>query len=371
MPDFRLLGVSTVPGRTWLRFMTAKMLSRPQARYILAQNAGILFGIRTTATALVALWLAMWLQFDTPRWAAWTVMSLALPTRGQVAAKGVWRAGGTILGVIAGICAVAAFAQQPIAMGLFLATWFALNAYVGGLLPGNAPYGAALSGLTAGLIINLAAPAPLSIFDVAFARGADILLGVACVYVASTVAEALQGSPHAAATGPAPMPTSLQVAGNGIRVFLVVSAAWFIWMATAWTSGGFFVIFAGVVAIFFAILPDPDSRARAYLWGVALGQGLGIFVKYMLTIAPSSFGLLALVLAPFLFIGAVGMTDARTMGPAIGFNLSFLLAVEPANPMQYDLAASFNEASAIFAGIAFGIAGYRIVLPDRVWRLAR
>jgi uncharacterized membrane protein YccC len=346
------------------------MLERLLAHRPLVLNTGIPFGLRTTAAALVALWLAMWLQLDTPRWAAWTVMSLALPTRGQVAAKGIWRAGGTILGVVAGIAGVSAFAQHPLAMGLFLATWFALNAYIGGLLPGNAPYGAALSGLTAGLVINLTAPAPLSIFDVAFARGADILLGVACVYVASTVAEALQGPPRAGAVGPAAAPTPSQVAGNAIRVFIVVGAAWSLWMATAWSSGGFFVIFAGVVAIFFAIMPDPDSRARAYLWGVALGQGLGIFVKYMLTIAPSSFGLLALALAPFLFIGAVGMTDPRTMGPAIGFNLSFLLAVEPANPMHYDLAASFNEASAIFAGIAFGLAGYRIVLPRRVWRLA-
>ena len=107
---------------------------------------GILFGLRTTAATLVALWLAMGLQLDTPRWAAWTVMSLALPTRGAVAAKGLWRAGGTLLGLAGGLIAVAIFAQSAIAMGLFLATWFALNAYVGGSLPGLAAYGAALSG---------------------------------------------------------------------------------------------------------------------------------------------------------------------------------------------------------------------------------
>ena len=132
-----------------------------------------------------------------------------------------------------------------------------------------------------------------------------------------------------------------------------------------------FVVFAGVVVIFFATMPDPDRRVSAYLWGVALGQGLGLFVKYLLLDAQSSFGLLAAILTPFLFIGAVGMTDQRTAGPAIGYNLSFLLAVEPANPMQYDLAGSLNEAAAIFAGIAFGLAAYRIVLPENLWRIAR
>jgi uncharacterized membrane protein YccC len=332
---------------------------------------GILFGLRTTAATLVALWLAMGLQLDTPRWAAWTVMSLALPTRGAVAAKGLWRAGGTLLGLAGGLIAVAIFAQSAIAMGLFLATWFALNAYVGGSLAGLAAYGAALSGLTTGLVVILSASAPLSIFNIALARAADIFLGLACVYVASTIAESMQGPPPTTALESVPSPNPAQVTGNAVRAFVAVGLSWAIWMATAWPSGGIFVVFAGVVVIFFATMPDPDRRVSAYLWGVALGQGLGLFVKYLLLDAQSSFGLLAAILTPFLFIGAVGMTDQRTAGPAIGYNLSFLLAVEPANPMQYDLAGSLNEAAAIFAGIAFGLAAYRIVLPENLWRIAR
>ncbi|PNG24438.1 FUSC family protein [Methylocella silvestris] len=333
--------------------------------------SGALFGLRTTAAALAALWLGMWLQFDTPRWAAWTAMALALPTRGLVATKGMWRAGGTILGLAAGLAGVAIFSQSAIAMGLFLAAWFAFNAYVGGRLPGFAAYGAALSGLTTGLVVVLSEASPLTIFNISVARAADILLGLACAYVASAFAEMLQGPRPATAARPAPAPNLAQVAGNTVRVFVAVGLAWFIWMATAWPSGGLFAVFAGVVALFLGTLPDPDRRSADYLWGVILGQFLGIFVKYALLNAPSSFGLLAAILAPFLFIGAVGMTDQRTAGTAVGYNLSFLLAVDPANPMQYDLAASLNEAAAIFAGIAFGMAAYRIVLPERIWRAAR
>ena len=335
------------------------------------EGANIAFASRTAAAALFALWLAMKWQLDTPRWAAWTAISLALPTRGIVAAKGLWRAGGTLVGLGAGMAAVALFAQSPVAMGLALSLWFAVNAYVGGRLPGLASYGAALSGLTAGLVVVLAAPAPLSIFALAMARGADILLGIACVYAVSAIAEGLQGPPPTPVAPPVTPATKAQVTGNALRAFVVVGVSWAIWMATAWPSGGIFAVFAGVVAIFFATMPDPDLRARGYMWGVALGQGLGIFVKYALLDGPASFGWLAVVLAPFIFIGAVGVTDARTAAAAIGYNLSFLLAVDPDNPMQYDLLSSINESAAIFAGIAFGVLGYRVILPERIWRTAQ
>ena len=332
---------------------------------------GIAFGLRTVVATLGALWLAMWLQIDTPRWAAWTAMSLALPTRGLVAQKGSWRALGTLLGLVAGTVGIALFAQSPVAMGLYLSAWLAINVYAGGLLPGLASYGAALSGLTASLVIVLSAPAPLSIFNVAVARGADILLGVACVYVVSALAEVLQGPrPRTSVPSPASA-TRMQVVANTARAFAVAGVTWAIWMATAWPSGGYFVVFAGVVMIFFAMLPDADRRSLDYLWGAALGQALGLVTQYALLDTPTSFGLLACVLAPFILIGAVGLTDARTAGPAMGYNLSFLLAVNPANPMQYDLAASLNEVLAIFAGIAFGAAAYHVVLPDRLWRAAR
>lgn len=127
-------------------------------------GAGILFGLRTVAATLIALWLAMALQLDTPRWAAWTVMSLALPTRGQVGIKGLWRVGGSILGVVAAVLGTALFAQDSVLVGAFLAGWCGLNAYVGGRLPGLASYGTALSSLTAALVLILAATDPLSVF---------------------------------------------------------------------------------------------------------------------------------------------------------------------------------------------------------------
>ena len=131
------------------------------------------------------------------------------------------------------------------------------------------------------------------------------------------------------------------------------------------------MVFAGVVALLFATLPDPDRRGWAYLWGVVLGQGLGLFVKYALLAAPSSYGLLAAILRPFIFIGAIGMTDLRNGRSGRRLQPVLHAPVQPANPMQYDLAATLNESIAIFSGIAFGVTSFRIVLPERVWRTAQ
>ncbi|SFT30087.1 FUSC family protein [Methylobacterium sp. yr668] len=326
------------------------------------------FGLRSALTALAVLWLAMWLQLETPRWAAWTVLALALPTRGQVGRKGLSRVAGTLVGLVAGLAGMALFSQSPIAMGMYLSSWFALSTYVSGRLPGFASYGAALAGLTAGFVVLLSAPAPLTAFDTALERGAEIVIGVGCVYVASAIAEIVQGKSAPPIGTSAPLPELASVWANTLRTFLVVGSTWAIWMATAWPSGGVFVLFAGVVSIIFVTIPDGDRRARGYLWGAGLGQFAGIAVRYELLASAASFELLALTLFPLFFMGAVGMTEPRTTPPALGYNLSFLIAVAPTNPMQYDLAASLNESVAVFAGIAFAAAAFRIILPERIWR---
>jgi uncharacterized membrane protein YccC len=46
-------------------------------------SAGALsFALRTTLAGLAALFVAMWLQLDTPRWAIWTVFIVSPPMRG-------------------------------------------------------------------------------------------------------------------------------------------------------------------------------------------------------------------------------------------------------------------------------------------------
>lgn len=342
-------------------------IAAPRAQDI----APLLFGLRTALAALLALWLAMWLQLGNPRWAAWTVMALALPSRGQITQKGAWRMAGTFLGLIAGLTGVALFAQSPVSMGIFLALWMSLVALLAGRLPAMAAYGVALVGLTTCLIAVESAAAPLSAFSLALERTSAICIGIVCAYGASVLGEILQGSSNHAAPSVLPMPGPDTVVANAQRVLITVMIAWVIWTATAWSSGAIFIILVAALALNFTTVPDVNQRAWSCLWGVVLGQAAGLLLKYtVLTVTPS-FGFLAAVLLPFLFLGGVGMTDRRSLIPTLGFNVSFLLALQPQNPMQYDLSSSLNEAAGVCLGVLLVIAGYRFIRPDKVWEIAK
>jgi uncharacterized membrane protein YccC len=328
----------------------------------------ILFGLRTALAALAALWIAMWLQFDTPRWAAWTVMALALPTRGMIAMKGVYRIAGTLIGLAAGLVGVALFAQSALGMGLFLTAWMAAAALTAGRLRGLGPYGTALAGLTACLIAVESEANPNGAFLLALDRSSTIVVGVVCAYLASAIAESLQGTPDTPGPPVLPLPPPATVRANALRVAVAFFGSWLLWMATAWPSGPIFVILVGALALNFVTVPNVARGASAALWGVTLGQALGVLLKYTVLTTTPSFAILAAVLFPCLFIGGLGMTDPRTILPTLGFNISFLLAVEPRNPMQYDLGASLNETLGIIAGVAAVVAAFRYIRPDLVWR---
>jgi uncharacterized membrane protein YccC len=45
------------------------------------------FALRTTLAGIAALFVAMWLQIDTPRWAIWTVFIVSPPVRGNALRK--------------------------------------------------------------------------------------------------------------------------------------------------------------------------------------------------------------------------------------------------------------------------------------------
>jgi uncharacterized membrane protein YccC len=334
---------------------------------ILSKLRPLSFGLRTAVASLAALWLAMWLQLDNPRWAAWTVMAIALPTRGALKRKGAWRLAGTLLGLVAGLAGMAWFSQSSLGAALFLAGWTALAATVGGFVPGLGAYGTALAGLTASLIMLESASDPLSTFDLALERGSNIVLGIVCGYGVSTAAALVQ-DPFPDPSPPPPAPPAPTIAANALRLVVLVGAAWLVWFFTAWPSGPIFIILAASLGLIFTTLPNVDRGALACLWGVALGQAAGLALKFGPLTSTPSFGLLAATLFPFLFLGAVGASDRRSAVPALGFNVSFLLAAAPQNPMQYDFGASLNEALAVVAGVALVIASYRYLWPDRLWR---
>src|SRR5271156_2646335 len=89
----------------------------------LVEFAGVGFALRTTLAGMAALFVARWMQLDTPRWAIWTVFIVSPPVRGNALRKTAARIVGTAIGCTVGIVSVAVFPHQPLGFYIFFSVW--------------------------------------------------------------------------------------------------------------------------------------------------------------------------------------------------------------------------------------------------------
>jgi uncharacterized membrane protein YccC len=134
--------------------------------------------IRVVLGVWIALYLAYFLQLDSPYWAATTVLLVAHPVRGALVSKSVWRVLGTIVGAAAMVTLVAAFPQEPILFMAGVSVWLGIFTFIASLLRYFRAYGAVLAGFTISLIAFGAVEHPETIFNLALARVAAVTLGV-------------------------------------------------------------------------------------------------------------------------------------------------------------------------------------------------
>jgi uncharacterized membrane protein YccC len=145
------------------------------------------FAIRTWLASMLALWLAFFLQLDEPYWAGLTVWILAQPTPGATISRSIYRIAGTIVGAIMGVVLIAFFSQTPELFILALALWMATCTVISNLLRNFTAYAAVLAGYTAAIISLAAYQTPNQVFDIAMARAAANLLGIACVALSASL----------------------------------------------------------------------------------------------------------------------------------------------------------------------------------------
>jgi uncharacterized membrane protein YccC len=145
------------------------------------------FALRTVAAAILALALAYWLELSDPQWATLTVFILAQPTVGAALAKGTWRAVGTVAGGLGGLVLVALFSQAAellVAATIFLV---GVSFYAGARLRNFTSYGALLAGYTMLLVAYEGSTEPLNAWSIAIDRTTEILIGIGCATLASTI----------------------------------------------------------------------------------------------------------------------------------------------------------------------------------------
>lgn len=144
-----------------------------------------IFALRTVSAGLIALLAAYALKLDHPQWAMMTVFIVAQPVAGMVLAKGFYRLLGTLAGGLAAIGITTVFGTGPWLLVTALAVWIGLCTLVSSLLRNPEAYGAALAGYTAMIIGLPAFGQPHFVVDLAVARCAEIVLGIACAGLTS------------------------------------------------------------------------------------------------------------------------------------------------------------------------------------------
>lgn len=154
------------------------------------------FAIRIWLAIVLALYVSFWLELEAPSSAAVTVTILALPTRGQVLEKAVFRLIATVIGVAGSITIIGLFVQTGSLLLVAFAAWLGICVYVVGLLDGNRAYAAALSGYTIAIIAVQQIDNPQHVFESAMARGAAITVGVLAVAVVNDLLAAPDHHPQ-------------------------------------------------------------------------------------------------------------------------------------------------------------------------------
>ena len=144
-----------------------------------------LFSAKTFAASMLALYIALALGMPRPYWALATVYVVSHPLTGATRSKGVYRAGGTLLGAGAAVLLVPWLVNQPVLLSAAVSLWTGSLLYLSLLdrTPRNYLY--MLAAYTLPMIAFAAVGSPAEVFNIAVARTQEILLAITC---ASTVA---------------------------------------------------------------------------------------------------------------------------------------------------------------------------------------
>jgi uncharacterized membrane protein YccC len=168
------------PGALALRARFARIRDEIGVPDFLTADKWIFSG-KAFAAAMLALFVALSLDFEQPGWSVTTVYVVSQPFSGMVLSKAAYRALGTVTGALASLILVSLFAQTYELFLPALALWIGAGAFVTSYFRDTPrAYIGTLGGFSAAVIGLPAALAPETAFDLAVARTEEILLGIGC-----------------------------------------------------------------------------------------------------------------------------------------------------------------------------------------------
>jgi uncharacterized membrane protein YccC len=128
------------------------------------------FALKVLGAAVLALFIALWIDLPRPYWAVSTVFITVQPLAGATRSKAIYRVCGTVLGAIVAVILVPNLVNAPELLTLAIALWVAICLYVSLLDRTPRSYILMLAGYTAAFIGFPAVADPGAIFDTAVAR---------------------------------------------------------------------------------------------------------------------------------------------------------------------------------------------------------
>lgn len=154
-------------------------------RYVASIRAPLIFGLHTTAAALLALALCSTAGIHHPWWAAMTVWLVAQPTRGLFIERCVARLAGTAVGAMAGGLFLYFFLDSPGILLCLLATWLVLCSAIGNLFRHFRNYAWVLAGYTAAIVVLFGLMDPVLDPELATGRVICTMIGIMCSSIVS------------------------------------------------------------------------------------------------------------------------------------------------------------------------------------------
>lgn len=145
------------------------------------------FALKTFAAAVLALYLALWIDLPRPYWAVGTVYITSQILAGATRSKAAYRVGGTLIGAVVTVILVPNLVNAPELLIAAIALWIAVCLYASLLDRTPRGYLMMLGGYTAAIIGFPAVADPGAIFDTAVARAEEITLGILCASLMSSV----------------------------------------------------------------------------------------------------------------------------------------------------------------------------------------
>ncbi|WP_432219601.1 FUSC family protein [Pseudomonas kribbensis] len=161
---------------------------------------------------------------------------------------------------------------------------------------------------------------------------------------------------------------------NAIRAFSALLVAGLIWIETAWDGARGGMILVGILCSLMATFPRPLIAAQSYARGLGLALVVSALYQFMLVSAVNDFEWLALLLAPLLYVIAVGLASPATAGIGMGLGLSSFLMLGPQNvgTGQNTAIQWFEFAGAYVSAAMLALIVYAWIFPFRpVLRIRR